>query len=258
MDQYEYVTWEDWGRFSEADVHHQYAIALKTPPYRTSDIDKSVRVYIQLYRPGDNSHSEPVEFRYKPSTNFVNNTRKRPRVSSNYNSAEIPLVISDQHHVFAQPDQYQPNQQQLHQQQQQRERQFSQTISTEYDTQKLIQEALLNAADSTTNPTTESLELSSSLFDSACMNSEEIMNFVNTTFECYDDDHLAKDAVSDNEIAVGDNEFGQAKKLTDSERFMLSLLKKVWPLMMTTQANIQKGHNFLENLFTNASFNGER
>lgn len=41
-DEYENVMWEDWGRFSEADVHHQYAIALKTPPYRSKDIEKSV------------------------------------------------------------------------------------------------------------------------------------------------------------------------------------------------------------------------
>lgn len=246
MDQYEYVLWEDWGRFSEADVHHQYAIALKTPPYRTNEIDKSVKVYIQLYRPGDNSHSEPVEFRYKPSNSFVNNTRKRPRVSSSYNSAEIPLVINDQQHTFVQPQQYQQMQQQ------QKEKQMNQTISTEFDTQKIIQEALLSAADSTTNPTAESMELNSFFFDSVCMNSEELVNFVNSNFECYDDDKLAKDAVGD------DTEPGQVKKLTDSERFMLSLLKKVWPMMMTNDANVQKGHDFLENLFSTASFNGER
>lgn len=36
------VVWEDWGKFTEADVHHQYAIALKTPPYRTTNIDETV------------------------------------------------------------------------------------------------------------------------------------------------------------------------------------------------------------------------
>lgn len=41
-DEYENVLWEDWGRFSEADVHHQFAIALKTPPYREMNIDKNV------------------------------------------------------------------------------------------------------------------------------------------------------------------------------------------------------------------------
>lgn len=36
------VVWEDWGRFTEADVHHQYAIALRTPPYSNLDIEQSV------------------------------------------------------------------------------------------------------------------------------------------------------------------------------------------------------------------------
>lgn len=36
------IIWEDWGKFTEADVHHQYAIALKTPPYRKPNIDESV------------------------------------------------------------------------------------------------------------------------------------------------------------------------------------------------------------------------
>lgn len=39
------VIWEDWGKFTEADVHHQYAIALKTPPYRKTSIDESVRAF---------------------------------------------------------------------------------------------------------------------------------------------------------------------------------------------------------------------
>lgn len=36
------VVWEDEGKFTEADVHHQYAIALKTPPYRKPSIEESV------------------------------------------------------------------------------------------------------------------------------------------------------------------------------------------------------------------------
>lgn len=44
QDDREQVIWEDWGRFTEADVHHQYAIALKTPPYRKHNIDESVRL----------------------------------------------------------------------------------------------------------------------------------------------------------------------------------------------------------------------
>lgn len=36
------VIWQANGLFSEADVHHQYGIALKTPPYRKSDIEENV------------------------------------------------------------------------------------------------------------------------------------------------------------------------------------------------------------------------
>lgn len=38
------VIWEDFGKFSEADVHHQYAIALKTPPYKDLNITEYVSV----------------------------------------------------------------------------------------------------------------------------------------------------------------------------------------------------------------------
>lgn len=36
------LIWEDEGKFTEADVHHQYAIALKTPAYRKPSIEESV------------------------------------------------------------------------------------------------------------------------------------------------------------------------------------------------------------------------
>lgn len=42
VDENEEVVWEDFGRFSEADVHHQYAIALRTPPYKDKDVDHCV------------------------------------------------------------------------------------------------------------------------------------------------------------------------------------------------------------------------
>lgn len=47
-DRDEQVIWEDWGKFTEADVHHQYAIALKTPPYRKTNIEESVSTKEQL------------------------------------------------------------------------------------------------------------------------------------------------------------------------------------------------------------------
>lgn len=40
LDDDDQLIWEDHGRL--ADVHHQYAIALKTPPYRNASIESSV------------------------------------------------------------------------------------------------------------------------------------------------------------------------------------------------------------------------
>lgn len=94
VDEFEEVTWEDWGRFSEADVHHQYAIALRTPPYGNKDIENNVNVFIQLVRPSDGCESAPVPFRYKPRSCLI--TRKRARISSAYSSFELPSVINDQ------------------------------------------------------------------------------------------------------------------------------------------------------------------
>lgn len=135
VDEYENILWEDWGRFSEADVHHQFAIALKTPPYKEMHIEKNVNVFVQLYRPGDDSYSEPVPFRYKPSDSYVNSSRKRPRIASGYSSADIPESV---HKLNAFESDHE------------RIRQAGVTISNEFDTQKLIQNVLLSAADSTT------------------------------------------------------------------------------------------------------------
>lgn len=161
-DEYENVLWEDWGRFSEADVHHQFAIALKTPPYREMNIDKNVsendtrnsfavnandfyspfqvNVFVQLYRPGDESYSDPVPFRYKPSDSYVNSSRKRPRFASGYSSAEIPESVYKMNAFDSDPEHL---------------KQADVSISTEFDTQKLIQNVLSTAADSTTTHTRE-------------------------------------------------------------------------------------------------------
>ena len=81
------VNWEDFGVFNEADVHHQYGIVLKTPPYKTSLIDMPVNVMVQLFRPSDKSTSEPLEFRYKP--NLHSGVKRRRSDSSEF----IPTVI---------------------------------------------------------------------------------------------------------------------------------------------------------------------
>ncbi|CAD7092513.1 unnamed protein product [Hermetia illucens] len=108
--------WEGWGVFSEADVHHQYAIALRTPPYKDKDIDHHKEVFIQLVRPSDNDRSEPMPFKYKPRD--IVTSRKRARMSSStYSSSELPeTVVANFNHA--------------------------QTISTEYNTQVILDEFL--------------------------------------------------------------------------------------------------------------------
>ncbi|XP_058166663.1 nuclear factor NF-kappa-B p110 subunit [Anopheles ziemanni] len=101
LDEYETEVWTDKAIFSEADVHHQYAIAFKTPPYRYKDITEPVEVYMQLYRPKDHCLSEPVPFKYKPRAGMMpvpggsgtNSSRKRLRMSSGTVSSEIPTVL---------------------------------------------------------------------------------------------------------------------------------------------------------------------
>ncbi|GAB1607517.1 putative transcription factor p65 homolog [Argonauta hians] len=58
--------WEDYGEFNPSDVHRQYAIVFKTPPYKNIRITKDVTVFLQLVRPSDSAKSEPMKFTYQP------------------------------------------------------------------------------------------------------------------------------------------------------------------------------------------------
>ncbi|CAL7951942.1 unnamed protein product [Xylocopa violacea] len=71
--------WSAYGSFSELDVHHQYAIAFRTPPYKDFDITSPKEVFIQLERPSDGDCSEPIKFTYKPRDRIMG--RKRQRMS---------------------------------------------------------------------------------------------------------------------------------------------------------------------------------
>lgn len=89
LDEEDNEVWCDYGKFSELDVHHQYAIVFRTPPYRDTEIDKTVDVFLQLYRPTDGDCSEPIKFSYKPSDK-AGRTRKRARTSL---AEDIPVGI---------------------------------------------------------------------------------------------------------------------------------------------------------------------
>ncbi|XP_011867191.1 PREDICTED: nuclear factor NF-kappa-B p100 subunit isoform X2 [Vollenhovia emeryi] len=86
VDDDESEIWIDYGRFSELDVHHQYAMVFRTPPYRDRNITSPREVFIQLERPSDSACSEPIKFIYKPSDRAIG--RKRTRACHS-NSAEL-------------------------------------------------------------------------------------------------------------------------------------------------------------------------
>ncbi|KAI1887071.1 hypothetical protein AGOR_G00202350 [Albula goreensis] len=58
--------WEAFGDFSPTDVHKQYAIVFKTPKYHSTDIERSVTVFLQLRRKLSKDCSEPKQFTYVP------------------------------------------------------------------------------------------------------------------------------------------------------------------------------------------------
>nr|AAZ91474.1 relish [Glossina morsitans morsitans]ABF47913.1 relish [Glossina morsitans morsitans] len=99
--------WEAFAQFRESDVHHQYAIVCKTPPYKDRDIDRSVEVFIELVRPSDDERSfPPVTFRYKPRDAVISRKRKRTcsttssRSNSNISSGDLPKTVHEQSKIL--------------------------------------------------------------------------------------------------------------------------------------------------------------
>ncbi|XP_076234971.1 nuclear factor NF-kappa-B family member relish isoform X2 [Calliopsis andreniformis] len=82
--------WTAYGRFSELDVHHQYAIVFRTPPYKDRNITSPKEVFLQLERPSDADCSEPIRFIYKPSDRVIGKKRQRMSYSG---SSELSHVL---------------------------------------------------------------------------------------------------------------------------------------------------------------------
>ncbi|CAB3236847.1 unnamed protein product [Arctia plantaginis] len=108
--------WEGVGQFTPSDVHHQYAIAFRTPAYRDRKSPVDVKVYIELVRTTDGHKSEPVEFKYKAEEFYKQVKRRKTNSSNRFNN--IPLGTVKQNpvttitatsenpvHVFSQPQQ---------------------------------------------------------------------------------------------------------------------------------------------------------
>nr|ALG40993.1 NF-kappa B [Anthopleura buddemeieri] len=60
------ASWSDTGTFAPSDVHRQFAIVFKTPPYWNVAVEKPVKVLCELRRKSDKETSEPMEFTYTP------------------------------------------------------------------------------------------------------------------------------------------------------------------------------------------------
>ncbi|XP_072050550.1 nuclear factor NF-kappa-B p105 subunit-like isoform X2 [Amphiura filiformis] len=75
------LTWEAYADFGPTDVHRQYAIVFKTPPYHNPNIDKQKYVQVQLKRRTDGDTSDPKPFTYYPKEHdreFIQRKRKKP------------------------------------------------------------------------------------------------------------------------------------------------------------------------------------
>lgn len=58
--------WQAYGDFSPTDVHKQYAIVFRTPPYHKMKIDRPVTVFLQLKRKRGGDVSDAKQFTYYP------------------------------------------------------------------------------------------------------------------------------------------------------------------------------------------------
>ena len=63
--------WEGWADFLPSDVHKQYGIAMKTPKYRDGNIKEKTKVFLELYKPSDESVSEPQDFFFLPPLSLL-------------------------------------------------------------------------------------------------------------------------------------------------------------------------------------------
>ncbi|ESN92722.1 hypothetical protein HELRODRAFT_69490 [Helobdella robusta] len=92
--------WEGNGDFAPNDVHRQYAIVFKTPPYRNPDIQEPVTVFVQLRRPSDDEVGDPKPFQYipqDPDPYGLNMKRKKKELNiSDPCQNQIPRMVMDE------------------------------------------------------------------------------------------------------------------------------------------------------------------
>ncbi|XP_040291263.1 nuclear factor NF-kappa-B p100 subunit [Bufo bufo] len=79
--------WQAFGDFSPTDVHKQYAIVFRTPPYHNKKIERPVTVFLQLKRKRGGDVSDSKQFTYYPleqDKEEVERKRRKDLPSMNY------------------------------------------------------------------------------------------------------------------------------------------------------------------------------
>uniref|UniRef100_A0A6Q2YGP1 RHD domain-containing protein n=1 Tax=Esox lucius TaxID=8010 RepID=A0A6Q2YGP1_ESOLU len=78
-------SWEAYGDFSPTDVHKQYAIVFKTPPYHSTEIERPVTVFLQLKRKKGGDCSDPKQFTYVPQVQDKEEVQRKKQKPLPYN-----------------------------------------------------------------------------------------------------------------------------------------------------------------------------
>uniref|UniRef100_A0A8C7U227 Nuclear factor of kappa light polypeptide gene enhancer in B-cells 2 (p49/p100) n=1 Tax=Oncorhynchus mykiss TaxID=8022 RepID=A0A8C7U227_ONCMY len=78
-------SWEAFGDFSPTDVHKQYAIVFKTPPYHSAEIERQVTVFLQLKRKKGGDCSDPKQFTYVPRVQDKEEVQRKKQKPFPYN-----------------------------------------------------------------------------------------------------------------------------------------------------------------------------
>ncbi|KAL4237781.1 hypothetical protein ACF0H5_002493 [Mactra antiquata] len=85
------LLWEGFGDFGQNDVHRQFAIVFKTPPYRDQYLQQPVEVSMQIQRSSDAEGSEPIMFTYQPEDPDPDRIlEKRKRKAANLSYLQDP------------------------------------------------------------------------------------------------------------------------------------------------------------------------
>lgn len=113
--------WEEFAKFGETDVHHQYAIAFTTPAYKDLSVIDNIEVYFELFRPSDQAISEKKPFRYTPAPQHSATKRRRyytTELNQTANNefrelehAPTPIQLPSFHQMDYSPREYKPHQQ---------------------------------------------------------------------------------------------------------------------------------------------------